>query len=83
MLRCEENLLELNDVRVVAAQPLIKDLPAGCLDAVCTHILSDGQFVPVTDVALPLPVCRCLEVSDEWSDCDRQMKKDTAQHVGL
>lgn len=37
MLGREEDLLELNDVRMVAAQPLIQDLSTCGLDAACTY----------------------------------------------
>ena len=40
MLCCQKDLLKLNDVGVVAAQPLIQNLSACCLDAACNqHIL--------------------------------------------
>ena len=35
VVRCEEDLLELNDVGMVAAQPLIEDLPACRFDTAC------------------------------------------------
>lgn len=43
MLGRQEDLLKLNDVGMIAAQPLVEDLSACCLDAACTHALSDGH----------------------------------------
>lgn len=41
---CEEDLLELNDVGMVAAQPLIEDLSACCFDTACTPALSTDSL---------------------------------------
>ena len=58
MLWREEDFLELNDVGMVAAQPLIEDLTACCLDAACPQALSGGSLCLF---ALPsmLSTCWC------------------------